>query len=121
MLLASACRAQTHAGSPVPAMGSQTFKLQYGTVCFMQTGCKATSEKPQVYPLPGELLRLLPVPENPCLRQVKAACQGGSGFVCEWTGKSFILSVFYSSEMPRLQLSSFLLLLRGVAKGETCA
>lgn len=84
----------------------------------MQMGCKVTAKKPQV--LPGDLL-LLCVPENPWLRHVKAACQGGSGFMHEWVGKGFILSTFYSSEMPRLQLSSLLLLLQGIAKGETCA
>ena len=52
--------------APFPVTGSQTFKLQYGTVCFMQMGCKVTSKKPQVCLLPGE--PLLPcVPENPWL------------------------------------------------------
>lgn len=51
---------------PSAVTGSQTFKLQYGTVCFMQIGCKVTSKKPQAYLLPEELL-LLGVPENPWL------------------------------------------------------
>lgn len=87
----------------------------------MQIGCKVTSNKTQVCVLPGELLPLLPVPGNPWLRHVKATFQGGSEFMHEWVGKGFILSMFCSSEMPRLQLSSLLLLLQGIAKGETCA
>jgi len=79
-----------------------------------------TSNKTQVYVLPGELL-LLPVPENPWPRHAKAACQGGSEFVRECGGKRFILSTFCSLETPGLQLSSLLPLLQGVAKGETRA
>lgn len=119
--LISASRDPQDRQTPFPPTGSQSFKSHYGAVRLVQMGCKVTSKKPQVCVLPGEMLLLLPVPENLWHRQVKAACQGGSGFAHEWVGKGFILSPFCCSEMPKLQVSSSLLLLQGTAKGETCA